>query len=70
MCEYVLNHSHPLCSLELLRLPESPSPSLRVLEFAVLLEFEDGSSKKKRKVANHEELLNALTQSACILAET
>ncbi|KAF4381917.1 hypothetical protein F8388_000611 [Cannabis sativa] len=29
----------------------------------------DGSSKKKRKVANHEELSNALTQSACIIAE-
>ncbi|KAF4391431.1 hypothetical protein G4B88_005502 [Cannabis sativa] len=29
----------------------------------------DGSSKKKRKAANHEELSNALTQSACILAE-
>ncbi|KAF4386749.1 hypothetical protein F8388_006704 [Cannabis sativa] len=27
MCESVLNHSHPLRSLELLRLPESPSPS-------------------------------------------
>ncbi|KAF4390472.1 hypothetical protein F8388_005969 [Cannabis sativa] len=29
----------------------------------------DGSSKKKRKAANHEELSNALTQSACIIAE-
>ncbi|KAF4367867.1 hypothetical protein F8388_001130 [Cannabis sativa] len=29
----------------------------------------DGSSTKKRKAANHEELSNALTQSACILAE-
>ncbi|KAF4371797.1 hypothetical protein F8388_023110 [Cannabis sativa] len=29
----------------------------------------DGSSKKKRKAANHEELSNALTQSASILAE-
>ncbi|KAM6580408.1 uncharacterized protein LOC115724580 [Cannabis sativa] len=29
----------------------------------------DGSSKKKRKAANHEELSNALTQPACILAE-
>ncbi|KAF4403807.1 hypothetical protein G4B88_014263 [Cannabis sativa] len=29
----------------------------------------DGSSKKKRKAANHEEHSNALTQSACILAE-
>ncbi|KAF4360758.1 hypothetical protein F8388_011474 [Cannabis sativa] len=29
----------------------------------------DGSSKKKRKAANHEDLSNALTQSACILAE-
>ncbi|KAF4373678.1 hypothetical protein G4B88_029628 [Cannabis sativa] len=29
----------------------------------------DGSLKKKRKAANHEELSNALTQSASILAE-
>ena len=28
----------------------------------------DGSSKKKRKTVNHEELSDALTQSACIIA--
>ncbi|KAM6569021.1 hypothetical protein CsatB_017006 [Cannabis sativa] len=29
----------------------------------------DGSSKRKRKATNHEELSNALTQLACIIAE-